>query len=55
MDDLQELPRRCKHSDEDISPILHSWDEQGYFVCLRCGFKIWEGDERYEKLRSELR
>jgi hypothetical protein len=52
MDDLRELPSRCNHLDEDISPILNSWDEQGYFVCLRCGFKIWEGTQRYTSLKE---
>lgn len=53
MDDLKELPRRCKHIDDDISPILNSWDEQGCYICLRCGAKIWEGTKRYEQLRSK--
>lgn len=54
MDDLRELPSRCNHLDEDISPILNSWDDQGYYVCLRCGFKIWEGTKRYSQFRSKL-
>jgi hypothetical protein len=50
MDDLRELPSRCNHHDDDISPIPHSWDDQGYFVCLRCGFRIWEGTDRYKQI-----
>lgn len=50
MDDLRELQRRCDHLDDDISRELQSWDEQGYFVCLRCGFKIWEGTKRYNEV-----
>jgi hypothetical protein len=54
MDDLRELPSRCNHLDEDISPILRSWDEQGYFVCLRCGYRVWEGTSHYARLRGKL-
>lgn len=55
---MTEVKDRCDHYNFklDYSDIheptfrFGTWEEQGYFACSRCGFRVWEGQEHYKEL-----